>query len=286
MQTLENDFLKIVSSAQGAELQSVFSKHTNLEYMWQAGREWKKHAPVLFPIVGQLKGDTFYYNNKPFNLPRHGFARDSSFVINNESPNHIQYLLQQNAATDNYPFCFNFFVSYTLFDHKVETKFEIENLGREEMCFSVGGHPAFRVPLHATENYSDYYLEFEKQENAPRYLLKDGLLSGEKEQVLKGESVLLLSKTLFYKDALVFKDLQSERVSIKSNMSSNGLHFNFKGFDSFGIWAAKDSDFVCLEPWMGHADWHNHNQNIVDKEGIIRLSSGNKFNCSYLIEPF
>ncbi|HNR19284.1 MAG TPA: aldose 1-epimerase family protein [Bacteroidia bacterium] len=286
MQTLENDFLKIVSSAQGAELKSVFSKHTNLEYMWQAGREWQKHAPVLFPIVGQLKGDTFYYNNKPFNLPRHGFARDSDFVISNQSQNHIQYLLQQNTATENFPFSFNFFVSYTLFDSKVETKFEIENTGNKEMYFSVGGHPAFRVPLYDSENYDDYYLEFDKQENASRYLLQDGLLSGQKEYVLCNTNVLWLSKSLFYKDALVFKDLQSERISIKSKASSNGLHFNFNGFDSFGIWAAKDADFVCLEPWMGHTDWLNHNQNIVDKEGIIRLSSECKFCCNYFIEPF
>lgn len=286
MQTLENDFLKIVSSAQGAELQSVFAKHTNLEYMWQAGKEWTKHAPVLFPIVGQLKGDTFFYNNKPFELSRHGFARDSAFVISDQSKNHIQYLLQQNTATDNYPFCFNFYVSYTLFNNKVETKFEIENIGSEEMYFSIGGHPAFRVPLHTSENYNDYYLAFEKQETASRYLLQDGLLSGEKEPVLNDTNVLALAKNLFYQDALVFKDLRSERISIKSKASSNGLHFNFKGYDSFGIWAAKDADFVCLEPWMGHTDWLNHNQSIVEKEGIIRLSSEGKFCCNYFIEPF
>lgn len=286
MHTLENDFLKIASSEKGAELQSVFSKQTNIEYMWQAGKEWSKHAPVLFPIVGQLKGDTFFYKSKSFKLSRHGFARDSKFVISNQSQNHIQYLLQQNTASANYPFCFNFFVSYTLFDNKVESKFEIENIGNEDMYFSVGGHPAFSVPLRSSEDYSDYYLEFEKRENASRYLLQDGLLSGEKEQVLRDTDILPLSKNLFYKDALVFKDLKSERISIKTKTSSNGLHFNFKEYDSFGIWAAKDANFVCLEPWMGHADWITHSRNIVDKEGIINLGIGQKFCCSYSVEPF
>ena len=53
----------------------------------------------------------------------------------------------------------------------------------------------------------------------------------------------------------------------------NGLAFHFKDFHYFGIWAAKDANFVCLEPWCGIADGINHNQILKDKEGIISLAA-------------
>ena len=66
MITLENDQLKVVVKTKGAELDSLYSKETNLEYLWSVDpRFWNKKSPILFPIVGTLKQNTFFYNNKP-----------------------------------------------------------------------------------------------------------------------------------------------------------------------------------------------------------------------------
>ena len=54
-------------------------------------------------------------------------------------------------------------------------------------------------------------------------------------------------------------------------MSPHGLKFNFKDFPYFGIWAAKNANFVCLEPWCGIADSESHNQELAEKEGINKL---------------
>src|SRR5664279_2037426 len=40
----------------GAELQSL--RLGGLELLWTAGPLWPRHAPLLFPVVGGLRGDT------------------------------------------------------------------------------------------------------------------------------------------------------------------------------------------------------------------------------------
>lgn len=287
MIAIENDFLQVKIKSLGAELCSIVSKKNNLEYVWQAGKEWPKHAPVLFPIVGQLKDNLYFYKNKEYKLERHGFARNSEFIIENAESNAATFALHCNAESLKiYPFQFLFKIKYSLSENKLIVEYKVENTGNSEMYFSIGAHPAFKIPLLEDELYENYFLEFNKTENANRHKLTDGLIGNETESVLSNSKKLPLSKKLFYNDALVFKTLLSTTISIKNNKSSHGLHFHFVGFPFFGIWAAKDADFICLEPWHGIADGNDHNQQLESKEGIICLNTGKTFSCTYSIEPF
>ena len=68
-----NQILQIEIASKGAELQSIINKETGLEYLWNADPAfWSKKSPVLFPIVGGLKNNTYNYNNKSYQLSRHG----------------------------------------------------------------------------------------------------------------------------------------------------------------------------------------------------------------------
>lgn len=294
MITIENAFLKVSCKPEGAELTGIFSKQTGLEYLWQAGKEWTKHAPVLFPIVGQLKDNTYYHKEKDYKLERHGFARNLKFEIEDSKTDCVTFILKSNSETLKiFPFEFALRITYSLSYDKLSVEYKVENTGYDEMYFSIGAHPAFKIPyppsphkgVYEYENYDDYFLEFSEKENAPRWLLQSGLIA-ESESFLLNQSILPLTKKLFYNDALVFKILKSETISIKSKKSSNGLYFHCKGFPYFGIWAAKDADFVCLEPWCGIADSINTNQQLQDKEGINKLNSGENFVCQYSIQPF
>jgi galactose mutarotase-like enzyme len=51
-----------------------------------------------------------------------------------------------------------------------------------------------------------------------------------------------------------------------------------------GIWGKEHLPFVCLEPWHGIADFINHDQNLENKEGIIKLAEGRGFSFTYTIE--
>ena len=50
--------------------------------MWNSDANfWAKQSPVLFPIVGGLKNNEYSFENKNYQLTRHGFARDNDFEV-------------------------------------------------------------------------------------------------------------------------------------------------------------------------------------------------------------
>ena len=145
MITLENAYLKVDLSAKGAELQGLYNKGTNIEYLWNGdSKYWGKHSPVLFPIVGSLKNNSFNYKGKNYELPRHGFARDYVFEIERATETEAVFTLTQNAKTLKvYPFYFELKLKYTLRDSKLNLTYEVINTGADELLFSIGAHPAF-----------------------------------------------------------------------------------------------------------------------------------------------
>lgn len=284
--SIENDFLRVTIKHRGAELCSLFNKQTAIEYMWQAGEAWPKHAPVLFPIVGQLKENVYRFKNKEYNLERHGFARTKDFSIHTSSLNKLVFVLKEDEETlSHYPFHFELYITYELQQNMLAVSYEVKNTSDESMLFSIGAHPAFKVPLLAQEYYSDYYLVFNKSETASRWLLRKGLIDIP-VPFFDSQTILPLSHSLFKEDALVFKGLQSDMISLRCKKSEHGLHFRISNYPFLGLWAAKDSNFVCIEPWHGIADSVNASGDMNDKEGMIRINKGENFSCNYSIETF
>jgi galactose mutarotase-like enzyme len=286
---LENDILKVEVVSKGAELQSIFNKTSGIEYLWNGNPAfWAKRSPVLFPIIGNLKKDSYTYQGKSYHLPRHGFARDMDFVVEKESQKEIVFLLSNNAETKlNYPFDFEFRIRYQLRGDELSTEYMVSNTGNGILLFSVGGHPAFRLPLAANTVFSDYYLKFEEIENLPRWpISKDGLLLPQPIPVLTDSNRLNLSKSLFYQDALVFKYPASSEISLLSSKTTHGIRFQMGEFPFLGIWSAKDADFICIEPWCGIADAVNSNQQLEQKEGIEKLSPGKIFSRQWHVKVF
>ena len=270
---LENEHLKASFSSKGAELQSLVSKATGANYLWDGNPEyWGKFSPVLFPVVGALKNGTYLFEGNEYKLPRHGFARDNEFKAEKISDTEAVFTLNQNEETLKvYPFNFTLKLHYKLIGTSLSCTYAVLNPGTNELLFSIGGHPAFAVPTNEKLNYNDYFLEFNKDENLTYYKINGDLIGDETDAIYMNNHSLPLTHQLFYKDALVFKTLKSDTISLKNTNNAHGLSFSFKDFPFFGIWAAKDADFVCLEPWCGIADGINHNQELKDKEGIIAL---------------
>lgn len=288
MHTLSNEILEIKIATRGAELQSIYNKQTGLEYMWHAGSEWPKKSPVLFPVVGGLKNNSYTFNNTSYTLSRHGFAREMDFELINQTNNSLTFSLKENAATLlQYPFAFSFYVKYTLHSNNVNLSYIVENHTEEKLYFSVGAHPAFAVPLTAGTSYEDYFLEFETIDDTPVWPLSaEGLIERNSIPFIKDGRKLPLTKELFLKDALVFKNLLSKKISIKSDKTTHGITVSFDGFPYMGIWAAKNADFVCIEPWCGIADSVNTTGKLEDKEGINMLRKGESFERSFGVEVY
>src|SRR3954451_24854574 len=147
--SLQNNILSIAVTTKGAELQSIIHKDFGLENMWSGDPKfWGKKSPVLFPIVGGLKNNSYQYKGKSYQLNRHGFARDMEFEITEQDEEGITFTLNSNEETfAKYPFQFSFSVGYKLDNNRLNVTYAVRNIGNEEMLFSVGGHPAFKVPL-------------------------------------------------------------------------------------------------------------------------------------------
>lgn len=271
---LENEYLTASFSSIGAELQSLINKKNKTNYLWNGDPAyWAKHSPILFPIVGGLKKNTYYYDDHPYQLPRHGFARDHIFQTFRLSDTEVLFELSQNEETlKNYPFEFTLKLRYRIEGSTLSCTYEVTNPSpHTPLLFSIGAHPAFTVPLSNDLLYTDYYLEFNNDDTLAFYKVIDDLITNETTEVELEARKLPLIHELFYNDALVFKSLKSDCISIRTTKNPHGLHFKFKDFPFFGIWAAKNANFVCLEPWCGIADSTDHQQDLQKKEGIVKL---------------
>jgi galactose mutarotase-like enzyme len=289
MYYIENQQLKISIHPKGAELQGIFHKGHQLDYLWNGDPVfWGKHSPLLFPIVGTLKDNQYYYQEKAYSLSRHGFARDKEFALEFQEADALCFLLRSDEATRAvYPFDFELRVIYRLIPGGMSTTYQVKNPALLPMYFSIGGHPAFNVPIVAGTGYDDYYLEFDRMETMPRWpISKDGLIETEPQPMLENTRVLPLTKMLFAKDALVFKNQASAGVKLGSARTARGLRMEFPGFPFLGIWAAPNADFVCIEPWCGIADPADSNQQLVNKEGINRLEAGGLFEKTWTLSFF
>jgi galactose mutarotase-like enzyme len=288
MTELKNELLRLVIADKGAELQQLYNPVTGINYLWNGNPAyWGKFSPVLFPVVGGLKNESYVFGNKSYQLPRHGFARDKYFKVEQISNTEAAFTLTDDAQTKEvYPFAFRLRLIYRLQQNSLSCTYEVYNPGNTGLLFSIGAHPAFAVPLVDKLVYGDYYLSFNQPEKLYRHKLINGLIDDRTIPVHLAGNKIQLEESLFYEDAIVLKNLQSNQITLASNKSPHGLHFRFNGFDFFGIWAAKDAPFVCLEPWCGIADGVNHNQQLIDKEGIQSLKPCELFTRSWSVECF
>ena len=286
MAILENDFLRVTISTKGAQLTSVFDKENQLEHLWQAdSRIWGWHAPNLFPIVGQLINDELLVDGQVYPMARHGFARQSEFILLENDDVHAVYSLPNSEKTSHvYPYKYDFQVLYTLIDNALRITYKLINLDKKTIYFSVGGHPAFNIPFSAGEKYEDYYLEFETEEQLVTHSISaEGFFTGQTSPVPSPGNKLYLTRHLFDGDALVFKDLKSREVCIKSDKHDKSISVEFPHFNYLGIWAKGGADFVCIEPWLGCADTAGKHVDISQKEDIQKVSPGHVFEAAFFI---
>ena len=289
MYTLENNKLKITIKKTGAELCNIAAVKNKTTFMWDANPAvWGSFAPNLFPIIGALKNDTYTFENKKYTLPKHGFVRNNNHVkLLDRTTNSLTFALTYSEdSLKKYPFKFQFSITYSLKGNQIEVLHTVKNLDDETMYFSVGGHPAFKCPVFENENYEDYYLEFEATENSETHLINmdNGLISSKTKPMLNNTNKLNLFHHLFNEDALIFKDLTSRKVALKSNKNGEILNVSYKDFNYLGIWAKPNGNYVCIEPWLGIADNETTNQNFKEKEGILTLAPNETFKAAYSIE--
>ena len=291
--TIENDFLIVQISPQGAELRSIKDKLENMEhqteYLWQGDSTyWGGRAPVLFPYIARLTNGQYRLNGKEYRMDIHGFAKDSRFEITKRQQSSVTLTLEHSEETyRQYPYHFRFDITYQLNGRCLEVIFGVSNFDEKPMFFGIGGHPGFNVPLAEGLNFEDYVLEFE-QECQPKRIefSEDKFVTGEQSQfVLTEGKYIPLHHDLFDKDAIVLTDV-CKAVTLKTGKDNHGIRVAFPQMDYLGIWHMPHTDapYVCIEPWTSLPSRSGVIEQLEEKSDLIKLESGEIYKNSWNIE--
>ena len=281
--TLHGDGISATIVGQGAELVSLRDSE-GTELLWQAGPAWRRHSPVLFPIVGRLKGDQLRHRGLSYPMTQHGFARDRRFAWTEQGPRSCTLVLTDDAETrTHYPFAFRLAISYTLRLRQLGVSFTITNTGDEALPASLGGHPAFNWPLLPGLPKTAYELTFAKDESAPIRRLKDGLLLPTPQPTPVNGKRLALSESLFEEDAVILDRPASASVRYGAERGP-ALEMSWQGFQELGIWSRPGgAPFLCIEPWHGLASPVDFDGDFVDKPGVMLIPPAATRALSYQI---
>lgn len=147
MKTLKNKALTLNISLHGAELTSIRDSFGR-EFLWQADPAfWKRHSPVLFPIVGSLWDKHFRVDGREYEMGQHGFARDMDFRLVSEREDEMWFELKSSPETlVKYPYVFTLRIGYRLEANKIHVMWEVSGDDSQTMWFQIGAHPAFYLP--------------------------------------------------------------------------------------------------------------------------------------------
>lgn len=283
MMQLENERLVLTCVARSGEIQSLYDKKTNTELMYQRDGAWNDSNPTLFPIVGNTWNEKYTISGKEYAMKNHGLIRYADLTpVEKEGAVRFEY---DASAQDlaRYPFPFHFVIEYTLEDNIVHINYEITNTGKEDMPFTFGLHPAFRVPQKEGEKFEDYKLVYEPAGKAVQMHFGADKTWLEEEEIeldawkldrddIKKAATLVYKHPACTKAVLCYKE--EPRITV-----------GFPGFPYLAIWThPEDSEFLCIEPWFGHADFVKQEVDFASREGMMSLAPGATWKTAYTIE--
>lgn len=279
MVTLRNSEVTVVISKKGAEIQSIVAN--DIEYMW--GKDpafWAQSAPIMFPICGGLKEGRYELDGKSYEMSKHGFAKLSEFDVENKTDTSVTFILRDNEFTRKmYPFAFAFRVSYVLDGKSLRVTYDAENLDNKTMYCTFGAHEAYACP----EGIEAYELVFPERETLYAYGLNGDIVTDYTKLIVNNSEKLVLDDSYFALDALVFRNVKSNSVTLRSNVSERRITVDFDGFDYLVLWHKHTAPYICIEPWCGLPDVSGSNFNFAEKEGMHAVAVGGHFARTHTI---
>ncbi len=289
--TLKNQFLLVIANTKGAELNSVRSRQSRKEYLWQADRQiWGWHAPILFPIVGRLVNNQYHFNGKIYHMLQHGFARRRQFKLIHHSKDQAAFELKPDAQTKSiYPFDFDLKVTYQLINHTIRVAIGVVNSGSHSLWFSTGSHPGFNLPLDHNGNFNDYQLTVAPRRVYSRVPLRDSLNDVQHLTKIDLRRPLTLRHRQFKNDAIVLVlHHRQTTLMLSSHHDDSGVAVTVYHCPFVGIWSAypKTGSFACIEPWWGLADNFSHHGQLTKKTAINHLKPHRNFKARFDIMIF
>ena len=275
----ENEHLSLSVKEQGAELSSLKLKATGREYVWQGDPDiWYGQAPILFPFIGRLLDDTYRVNGKEYSCEKHGIARKRAFSLKERTASSLTLVQTEDGDTlKMYPYRYELTVTFTLKGGVLKAAHTVKNTDSGVMYFSIGAHPGFNCAIGDVLAFDTPQTLFTER------IDENAMLTDEKIPLLNGQKELMVTDTLFDKDALILSGYTGSALTLKGN--DYALRFRFFDAPLLGIWAKPKAPYVCLEPWFGVNDSYDKKQDVSQKRGILSLKPDETFTLTYEAEP-
>jgi galactose mutarotase-like enzyme len=234
--------------------------------VWPENANWAEPArvrggnPLLFPFLGRHRVDGQIGRWRDAHgvvrdLPMHGFARDLPFATQTDADGHglTMTLVDSDATRTGYPFAFRFEATYRLADeHTLDVTLSATNPGTEPFPWYAGHHFYFALP-HGQRAQTTLELPPTQRQ----YQLADGSISapeaGEREYPLADAAIIdrfhVLSPTPPASPVRLTAPGLGRRVTIDLDRPGSLPWY------AVTTWTeAADSDFYCIEPWLGLPD--------------------------------
>lgn len=269
MTYIENERFRVGAVETGAELSSFVDNGEEL--LWQGGEIWNGQSPLLFPVVGRLRDDTYCLGDETYVIPKHGFARKAQFALENHSKDEMTFLLTDSEETRGcFPFPFELRVHYFFTEGGFVMEHRVKNTGDRTMYFSIGAHPGFACAM------GDKVVMDETETAAAFRLDENGLRAEKQTPVFDASREVVVTPDVFKADALIFDGLKSKGCTLEK-ADGRRIHVDFGGAPCLGLWAKPGAPYVCIEPWYGIDDRWNSGHDFTKKERILSLGAGEEF---------
>lgn len=272
---LKNNYLTVEIAALGAELKSIIDKDGE-ERLWQGDiSSWNGQAPLLWPVCGCLTDNKYTFKGCTYKMEGHGFGRNREFLIEEQKEDRVVFLLKSDEESKKiYPFDYELRVAYKIENNKIYVTYSVNNKTDGEMYFSIGSHEGYICK----GDIDKYFVTFEYEETLENALLNGPFLTGEVKKAETDKNILKLHDNYFKEhDTLVFRDIKSKSVTLKSKDCEKTITVDYPEFDNLLLWKLPGAEFLCIEPWCGLPDYYGVINELNEKAGIIELEKNGVF---------
>lgn len=209
--------------------------------------------PILFPICGNLPGNTYTHNGQAYTLKQHGFARDLPWQVADQETQDavsITLVLESSDRTRAvYPFDFQLQFTYRLRNNSLELHQTYTNRSAEPMPFSTGLHPYFVV--------------------SDKTQLKFDIPATQYQDHISQTTQTFSGNFDFEQDEIdiAFRDVSREFATVTDPVRKTRLTIDYDlVYSALVFWTVKGKDYYCLEPWTGPRNALNTGENIIQLE--------------------
>ncbi len=273
--TLENSRFKVSLDSMGAEIKSVWDKKLDREHMWSGNPAyWGKTAPFLFPFIGKLEKERFFYEGRIYPAEKHGFGQRMEYDVEERKESTICFCIRDTDATrEKYPFSFALEIAYTLQEDGILEEWRVKNTGDKPMYFSLGGHAAFACPPEREGQRSGRIGQrirlYGVNPYAELYSLRvndKGVITEELLPIQLENGSFAITDKMFAGDALIFDNEGITAVALCDGEDREYVRVEC-GAPVWGIWSHPDSaaGYVCLEPWYGICDFAGYDGELAQR---------------------